>query len=162
MIKATLYNSKELSWEKIKREIISIEREAFGEKSFSDKQLAIGFQYEKSVIVLLKDDQKIIGFTYAQPAEVFTKENIPNKEKTAWVVDVVIKKEFRGRNLVGSMASVLEEELKKRGYEYFVTNAAIANNYAKNISDVYKDRIVKQEGPHDSEWGPQISFIIKL
>jgi len=162
MIKATLYNSKELPWGRIKQEIISIEREAFGEKSFTDKELTDHFQDEKNTIVLLKDDQKVIGFTYARPAEVFPERNIPEKEKTAWVCDIIIKKEFRGKKLVGLMSGLLEKELNKRGYEYIITDAAVANNYAKNISNIYKNRIVRQEGPHDSEWGPQISFIIKL
>ena len=59
-------------------------------------------------------------------------------------------------------SDLLEKELKKQGYEYMTIDAAVANNYAKNIENIYKDRIVRQEGPHDSEWGPQISFIIKL
>jgi ribosomal protein S18 acetylase RimI-like enzyme len=162
MIKAVLYNPNKLPWEKIKEEIIDVETEAFKEKAFSDEELAEDFQNEKNVVVLLKDTHKIIGFTYAKPAEVFTKENIPEKEKTAWVCDTIIKKEFRGKKLVGNMSDLLERELKKRDYKYIARNPAVANNYAQNISNIYRDRIVQQEGPTDSEWGPQMFFRIKL
>lgn len=162
MIEPVIYNPKELSWDKIKKEIVGIEREAFGKKAYDEKRLADEFQNEKSIIVLLKNDQEIIGFTYAQPAAIFPKEKLPNKEKTVWIVNTVIKKEFQGKKLVGTMSNLLEEELKKQGYKYIARHAAVANNYAKNISKVYRDRIIQQKGPFESKWGPQIFFLIKL
>jgi hypothetical protein len=55
----------------------------------------------------------------------------------------------------------MEEELRNMGYVYFEIDAVTANNYAGNIAKFYKYRILKSE-PHDSRWGPQVYFRIKL
>jgi len=55
----------------------------------------------------------------------------------------------------------IEEELKKMNYKYIDLCAVIANNFAENISKIYKERIIKSESL-DSKWGPQIYFRIKL
>lgn len=148
-----IFDPKKHSWSDIKERIISIEHEAFGDKSFSDEDLSNDFQNVNNVVVLLKDSNNILGFVYAEPA---------NKEETALICDIVIEKKSRQKHLAGILMDSLEEELKKRKYKYIEMDAAVANNFAENISKQYKSRIVEQGEPHDSIWGKQVFFRIKL
>ncbi len=148
-----IFNSAKHSWEGIRERIIFIEHEAFGDKSFSDEDLSNDFQDENNVAVLLKDLDVIVGFAYTESA---------NKEETAIICDIVIEGQSRHKHLVGILMNALEEELRKRKYKYIEMDAAVTNNYAKNISKFYKNRIVEQGEPHDSIWGQQVFFRIKL
>ncbi len=148
-----IFDPTKRSWEDIKERIIFIEQEAFGDKSFSDENLSDDFQNANNVVVLLKDSDYIVGFVYAEPA---------NKEETALICDIVIEKKSRQKHLAGILMGGLEEELKKRKYKYIEMDTAVANNFAANISKQYKNRIIEQGEPHDSIWGQQVFFRIKL
>ena len=142
------------SWKEIRERIILLEREAFEERAFSDEDMSADFSDEKNSIVLLKQDgsNKIIGFTYAKP----------ESPETAFMWDTVIDKDFRGKNLVGMLMACLEQELKRKGYIYLEREAAVAHNYARNIAKAYKGRIMEQSAPHDSVYGQQVFFRIRL
>ena len=152
-----------VSLEAIKETIFSLEQEAFGDKAFTEKEMTADFTNKNTVVVLLKEKEtdKIIGFMYARPIEEVEPERIAEKGETAYLWDIVIKEEYRGRHLAGSLTAALEDELRKRNYVYMELDARTANNYAANVAKVYKDRIIKSE-PHDSIWGPQVFFRIKL
>jgi ribosomal protein S18 acetylase RimI-like enzyme len=162
---AEVFDLAVLSWEDIKETVISIEREAFGDKSFSDDDLSKDFQDKRNTVVLLKQagSNTIIGFTYAKPTEeIDPSEEIRPEKEVAFIWDTVIRKSFRHKHLVGILMNSLEEELRKRGYKYFEREAAVANNYAANISKQYKGRILEQSEPHDSVYGSQVFFRIRL
>ena len=158
---ATLYTDGELPWSSIQESIFKLEDEAFGDKSFSVQELESDFINESNVIILLWHTDKIIGFTYAKPVEEAEPERIQEKGETAWIWDVVISKEYRGRHLVGLMMEALEQELKRRNYVYIESATLVANNYAANTQKHYKNRIINSY-PMDSKWGPQVFFRIKL
>lgn len=161
MFTTEVFEHNESEWKKIKSDIISLENEAFGDKSFTEEEFDNDFLDKNNIIILLKDGDKVIGFTYAKPVEYYYPERINEKGETALIHDTVIKKDYRGKKLVGILVGKLEEELKKNNFKYLERHALVANNYAENISKYYKDRIIKSE-PHDSEWGPQIFFRIRL
>ena len=154
---AEIFDSVISSWKDIEKSIVFIEREGFGEKAFSDEVLAKDFQNKQNIVALLKSSETnaIIGFAYAERM---------NKKETAYVCDTVIQKDFRHKHLIGTLMNCLEEELKKRGYKFVERKAAIANDYAKNISKHYNGRILEQGEPYDTPYldGPQVFFRIKL
>ncbi len=156
-----LFDQTSLSWEKIKKEILALEQEAFKENSFNMEVLEEDFLDKNNIIVLLKDAEKVIGFTYAKPMEPETDDSPAKPGETAWMWDTIIQKEYRGKGLLGLIMSAIEDELRKRGFKYLERNALVANNFAENISKHYKDRIIKSFSL-DSRWGPQIFFRIKL
>ncbi len=163
MFEAELFSSNQSDWIKIKNTIISLENEAFEEHPFNGEDLEKDFLDSANIIILLKNlqNQEVIGFSYAKPMEPETSDSPAEPGETAWMWDTVIKKEYRGRKLLGSIMNKLEEELKNRGFKYLERNAIVANSFAKNISKHYKDRIIKSF-PIESKWGSQMFFRIKL
>lgn len=163
MIKPEIFQSSSANWEKIKEKIMFLEKDAFGEGAFTEDVIAEDFLDSENVIVLLVEEEtgEVVGFTYAKPFEPETDDSPAKPGETAWVWDTIIQKAYRSKGLLGSMVSVLEDELRKRGFKYLERNAMVANNYAENISKHYKDRIIKSF-PLDSRWGPQVFFRIKL
>jgi ribosomal protein S18 acetylase RimI-like enzyme len=148
-----IFDPTKHSWETIKEQIIFIEHQAFGDKSFSNEVLSNDFRNKNNVVVLLKDLDYIVAFVYAESA---------NKEETALICDIVIEEKARHKHLVRILMKGLEEELRNRKYKYMEMDAAVANNYAVNISKHYKNRIIEQGEPHDSIWGQQVFFRIRL
>lgn len=150
-------------WDKIGDTIIKLEREAFGDKSFTIDYLKSDFINPNNIVILLKEKntEKIIGFTYAKPIEEAEPDRKAEKGETAYIWDTIIDKAYQGRHLVGIMMDRLEEELRKRNYKFIERNSLLEKNYADNVVKHYKDRIVKSE-PIDSIWGKQIFFRIRL
>jgi GNAT superfamily N-acetyltransferase len=163
MFEAEVFDNNPSRWMEIKENIVSLEKEAFEEEPFTAETLEADFLDPQNIIVLLKgiESEEIIGFAYAKPSESETEDSPAKPGGTAWMWDTVIQKEYRGRGLLGVIMSVLEEELKTRGFKYLERNALVANNFAENISKYYKDRIIKTFSL-DSRWGPQVFFRIKL
>lgn len=157
-----IFQSDPDSWEKIKDGIVAMEEEAFGEHGFTAEQLKEDFLNKNNFIIILKSDtDEVIGFTYARTPKDAEPIFADVDDETACMWDTIIKKEYRGQHLLGSMMALLEEELKKAGYKYMERSALLANNYAENIQKFYQGRII-QSKPQDSKWGPQIFFRIKL
>ncbi|MFZ2522425.1 MAG: GNAT family N-acetyltransferase [Minisyncoccia bacterium] len=163
MILAEVFNSNQSSWNETKDSIISLENEAFEQHPFTEDELEKDFINSENTIVLLKnlDNQEIIGFAYAKPMEPETSGSPALPGETAWMWDTVIKKDYRGKGLLGVIMDKLENELKIRGFKYLERNALIANDFAENISRHYKERIIKSF-PLESKWGPQVFFRIEL
>ena len=154
---AEIFDPAVSSWTDIEKSVVFIEHEEFGEKAFSGETLAKDFQNKQNIVVLLKssDTKAVIGFTYAEPT---------SKKETAYIRDTVIQKDFRHKHLLGILMNCMEEELKKRGYKYMERKAAVANDYAKNISKHYQGRILEQSEPRYTPYldGQQVFFRIKL
>lgn len=158
-----VFNNDLASWQKIKSDIIALEQDAFGSVSFSEEDLKNDFLDQKNTIVLLKkeDSQEVIGFTYAKPCDPETADGPAKPGETAWMWDTIIKKEYRGMGLLGTMMKCLEDELRARGFKYIERNSLKANGFAESIARHYKDRIIKSFSL-DSKWGPQMFFRIRL
>lgn len=158
-----IFDPTKHSWGNIKERIIFIEHEAFGDKAFSDEQFENDFKNKNSTVVLLKNsNSNVVGFIYAQSVDTVFSERTGENKEIAIIWDIVIEEKFRGKHLAGILTDRLEEELKKRKYKYIEMDARIENSYADNVAKHYKDRIVKQSEPHNSPWGEQIFFRIKL
>ncbi|NTV44095.1 MAG: GNAT family N-acetyltransferase [Candidatus Yonathbacteria bacterium] len=147
---------------KILDQIISIEKEAFGSRAFTEQEITDDLFDEENIFVILrKDDEQIIGFTYAKPSDE-EHSQIPLNTKTAFIWDTAIQKEFQRKGLIQVLMSCLEEELRRRGYTHLEREATTNNNYAEHIATHYKDKIEIQSEPHDSSYGKQIFFRIRL
>jgi len=162
MITTEIYKPDRLAWESIKSEVVALEREAFGEKSFKDDEISVDFLNPKTTTALLKKGEHIIGFTYARSLDD-AKELGRESEitETVYIWNTVISKEYRGRHLVGILMSTLENELKRKGYSYIERAAMVTHEYAAHITKHYADRILKSE-PVDTKYGKQVFFRIKL
>lgn len=165
--KAELFDPQKQNWEEIKDSILEIEKAHFGAKAFTERIFKPAFENPETTAVLLKDTQnnKIVGFSYAEPVKRAYRHGYDSPRsimpKTAYISDTAIDPEYTGHGLVGKIMEVMEKELIRLGYEYLERDAAIENGYAEKIMKVYKDRILIAK-PHDSEYGPQIFFRIKL
>lgn len=152
------------TWNVVKDQIVAIENENFADHCFEPELLENDFTNPRNTIVLSKDKEsdKIIGFVYAQPIEDVEENREKEAGETAYISDTAILKAYQGHHLVGPMMQLLEKELKKRGYKFVERHSRVANNYAANVAKSYKERIVQQGEPADSEWGQQVFFRIKL
>lgn len=155
-IRARIANPAADRWEDIGKNIVSIEREAFGDASFSPEQLEADFFDPNTTWALLLNGEDIIGFTYAKRTEDFEMQSV------ACIWDTVIAESWRHKGFVGVLMEMLEAELKKAGYIYIEREAAVASGYAEQISKHYHDRIVEEGQPHDSKWDQQKFFRIRL
>jgi ribosomal protein S18 acetylase RimI-like enzyme len=160
--RAKVYEPSPENWSKIKDQIVSLENEAFGTKAFTTQEIEADFLNTKNTIVVLSDGERVIGFTYARSLD---EADEPGREKevneTVYIWDTVIKKEYRGRHLVGLIMNELENELRKKGYLFIERVAAVANNYAAGILKHYGDRIIATEN-RETKYGPQTFFRIRL
>lgn len=127
------------------------------------------FHDEKCVIAVLKDGfGNLVGHSVTTPIhdeEVPTRHN-PEKRKddhtTAYIHSTAILPEHRGKKLVGRLIDLLEEELRRKGFQYVERDAAIENGYADSIERHYGDRIVASYDHVHPKHGPQRFFRIKL
>lgn len=139
------------NWKLFGESIYGIEKSLFGDKSLAEDWLRSDINDLKTMLVLLKDDNSIVGFTYA----------VPESEEIARIVDTTIAKKYQGRGMVVKLINCLEEELKRRGYKYMTRDAMVENGYADKIEKNYSSRIVEMWNL-DSQWGKQRHFKIKI
>lgn len=113
-------------------------------------------------------DNRVVGYTYTLPLELVYSEDPTDgrleriiRPNTAYIVNTGIHPDFQKRHLLGPMMSLLEKELIRRGYTHIERDSAVANNFAANIDKHYGDQVEEME-VHDSEYGPQVYFRIRL
>lgn len=157
-------------WEHASQIITPLEADAFGNHGFSSEELNDSLQQPKTVMIVAKNGAEILGFTYAVPrsywkdeaAEVIERED--NGDRTAYVYDTVVAKKHRGKKISLRMMSHLHSELAKEGYEFLERDSVIDGGYADQIQKAYTEKgLMVQAGPdHDSDWGKQRFFRMKL
>ncbi len=154
------------SWKQIKDDIMPFERLHFGE-DFGEDELVGAFENPEAIIVVTRDQvtTKIVGFTYAEPVQKVYREDFHPERKqlphTAYIQNTALSPDYIGHKLVGPMIERLEAELIAKGYLFIERDSIVSHGYADNIKKNYKDRIVLV-APHESRWGEQIFFRIKL
>lgn len=159
-----MYDPQSMRWDHVAPDVMRIERQQFGDGAFDEEYLAGEFTDPENVAVVLIDtvSERVAGFTYAVPASLVDRAySFPNKG-TAYVCDTAIDFAHQGRGLVGAMMTVLEVQLRRRGYRYLERDAAVQNGYAAKIERAYAGRIITQGEPHLSEYGLQVFFRIDL
>lgn len=151
MISVSLIQPSLSNWDKWGEELFSIETKVFEEKSFTKEMMQTDISDPNTLLALLKDEDKIVGFAYT----------VAESENVAGLVDIAILQEYQGNKYVGVLMSALEEELKKEGYTHLVQYSMIHNGYADKVQKHYGSRIVESKDIV-SEYGRQIYYKIKL
>lgn len=151
MIFAELVPPSASNWELFGEQIYKIEESIFGEESLQKDMLELDINDSKTVLVLLKDKNYIVGFTYA----------VPEGDGVVRIVDTVITKEYQGKGLVSKLMVCLEEELNRQKYKYITRDVMVENGYADKVEKNYVSKIVEMEDL-DSQWGKQRHFKIKI
>ncbi len=149
------------SWNKVKKDILRIEGECFGEEGYDEETFRKDFSKSSATIVLLRSSGLIIGYTYALSVNVERPLRWLERNETALVASTAITSDYQHRGLVRELIGKLEEELKGKGFKFIERDAAIANGYADSIQRHYGRRIVESHD-HKSKYGPQRFFRIRL
>ncbi len=139
------------NWEVYGTRIYEIERSIFSEKSLDEEMMRSDINDPNTILVLLKDGESIVGFTYA----------LPESEGVARIVDTVLLKEYQGRGFVAMLMARLETELKKNKYVYVTRDVMVENGYAEKVMKNYGSRIVATR-EFSGTWGRQRYFKIRL
>jgi len=144
-------------------QIISIEREAFGDKAFTEKQILNDFYKDENTIILLfaTSNDALIGFTYAKPSDEEHSSD-PAHTRTAFIWDTAIHTDFRGRGLSTLLIETMDSELQHREYTHVEREASTKNGYVTHISTHYGNHIEIESVPHNSRYGEQVFFRIRL
>ena len=143
-----VYNQETLAWSEIKKDILEIENDAFGEEAFDEEMFKEDFENPESVVVLLRDTStnRVIGFTYAQPTTSVYPGSYPERKSsddTAYVADTVIHPEYRGKGFLKILMNNLESELLKRGYTFMERDSADDRTNLKEGEETFADKIKK-------------------
>ncbi len=137
------YNPKLTSWQKIKKSILKIEADAFPQYEAKEEVLAKDFTNKNNIVILLRSSRNsIIGYAYAEPIG----QAFPRRKKetdTAYVTSVAIAPRFQGKGLVGYIHKSLNRTLKRKGYSFF-EGEIVNETYARTLTKVYADRLVKK------------------
>jgi ribosomal protein S18 acetylase RimI-like enzyme len=150
-IDAILIPASPRNWDTLGAQIYAIEKENFGEDSLDMEMMRTDLNDPSTSLVVLRDDKKIVGFTYA----------VPESEGVARIVDTVISKEYQHKGFVSFLMTRLESDLRAKGYGFVTRDSMIANGYAEKIAKHYSDRIVEMRDV-ESQWGTQRHFKIRI
>lgn len=169
-IEPNLYDPEKTPWSMIRADILGIEKANFGDEAFEEELLESQLTFPASVVVLSQTgpERRVVGYTYTLPVQIVYDEGPAEgqperiiRPNTAYIVNTAIHPDFQKRHLLGPMMSLLEKELIRRGYTHIERDSAVANDFAANIAKHYGDRVEEREA-HDSEFGPQVYFRIRL
>lgn len=107
----------------------------------------------------------LIGYTLSLPTtKVYTPAEYGDRialEDTAYILETAILPDYHGHHLTQKMMSVLETNLKLRGFKYIERDATEKYHFAESIRKNYEGRI-EIDQPLTSEYGPQVFFRIRL
>jgi len=162
-IRHEIIRPSSLSWSKIRKDLLYLEKEAFGKEKFSERFLKKILEIPRSVTVIQRSKRgRIIGYANAVPLGYEETSRKIKKYKTAYLESIAIRKNYRGKGLVGPLMHLLEKELKRKGYLHIEGHFAVDNGYALKTQAFYEDRIVGKPYLRDSEWGNQLHLRIRL
>ncbi len=155
-ISVELYNASENDWDEIWPAISKLEDECFPGKGLGEEYLKGIFANEASIIVLLKQGKRIVGFTCGIPDE--------NVAEAIYIDTTEITPTEQGKRHIVSLMCQLEDESRNRGYKYLTRDAEVLNGYADKIAKTYGDKVLESHD-HESEYsmgGLQRFFKIEL
>lgn len=157
--KTDIFNAESSDAESVKKAIIKLEEINWGEKiandsDFTSEVMESIIKDPKNIVVILRTFvDKIIGYSIAVPDEDIV--------GAAYIYSTDIHPSFQGKGLIGKIMKAMEEELRKKGYEFMTRDSAVSNGYADSVERHYGDRVVEMYD-HESPYGPQRYFKIKL
>jgi ribosomal protein S18 acetylase RimI-like enzyme len=123
-------------------------------------------QEDQTCLELIQDGEKIVGYCLALPIGRIDSKRASERNETAYIMNTEMDRVYQGHRIVEDVMDVMETELRKRGYKYIERDAITANGYAEKIKRHYGERIISENGPHQSKIGAQtreqMFFRIKL
>jgi len=151
MVFVELISPSPSNWEILGNRIYKIEQDVFGEKSLDKEMMKSDINDLRASLVLLRDKDLIVGFTYA----------LPESEGVARIVDTVITKKYQNKGFVSLLMSCLETELRKNGNKYVTRDVMVENGYADKVMKNYVSQIVETR-EFTGQWGKQRYFKIRI
>ncbi len=151
MVFAELIEPSLLNWKVWGDQIFKIEQSIYGKKFLDKETMKSEINNPRVCLVLLKEGDLVVGFTYA----------LPESKKIAHIIDTALAKEYQNKGFVSILMSCLENQLRKRGYEYITRRAMVENGYADKITKNYSGKIV-ETSEFVGKWGKQRNFKIRL
>lgn len=142
------------AWSDVRDAIMELEHACFPEGGFEESYLQTLFEDPKSIVVLLKVNGEVAGFTCGIPDE----EN----PDSLYIETTEILPKWQNNKFITSLIATLECTAKSRGYDFITRHAAVDNGYAANIAKNYEDRIIETYPKTSEEFGNQQYFKIKL
>jgi ribosomal protein S18 acetylase RimI-like enzyme len=154
------YLTKDQITPNIIEQLVVIDLSCFGDGAYSRDQMQSYLTEPDSLVVVINKFGQIIGFTITRKVgDIWPSRQ--DEENTIRIINTAIVPQEQHKGYVASLMSVLEREIEERGFTYMERNCAVDNGYADIIERVYSERIVEQND-HDSKWGPQRFFRIKV
>lgn len=130
-------------WEDIVDDILNIEKDAFLSQGWKEKELQKLFSEPENIKVLLRKDDKIIGYVVAEPKE----------HDTLYVSSTAIAHKYQRQGLVAELMYLLDTEAVRRGYQYYERDARVEGGYADKLKKNYE--VIEEGGIKESIYGAQ-------
>ncbi|HSX19222.1 MAG TPA: GNAT family N-acetyltransferase [Candidatus Saccharimonadales bacterium] len=161
--KLETFDPSKTSWRKARKDVIDLEKANFGDNGDDEKSLREGFVNTQNTIVVVKDEDRIIGYTLAKPAQVLYEEEsdweaFRGREAstdTAYIYNTVLAPEYQGKGYVAQMYAGLDQALLSKGYKRIHRDSAVENGLAANILKNNQGKIISNF-EHDSPYGRQM------
>lgn len=159
--------SWEEEWEKIREDVLAIEKAQFKNPS-SEEMFSQRFQEPGTAVVLLRDKKtdKIVGYRYSIPLINYAAGNGENfrsdiereddGKKTAYILNTAIHPDYIGHRLSSKLINKLDDLLRQRNYRFVELDPTEKRHYADKVVEHNKDRIVAGPIPHPSSRGPEV------
>ncbi len=142
-------------WAQIRQELVELEKSAFDERADDEPFLEKEFTNPTRMIVLLYDGGTMVGYAYAEP------DHRSDPQTVAYLESIAVLPSYQGRHLVQIITQTLEEEMRKKNFQYMAMRAQVNNGYADKVARHYGQRIV-ETSEADSKYGMQRYFKIRL
>ncbi|HEX8964878.1 MAG TPA: GNAT family N-acetyltransferase [Patescibacteria group bacterium] len=159
-----ILNIQEVSWEQIREDIMRVEQEAFADTGFSEEELReMIYDAPNGTTIIQRDlTGRIIAYTSAMAISWDYPERETEDAETAYIESTAIATDYQNYGLVAKLMTALEDELRRKGFQYVERDARVENGWADSVERHYAGRIIGEPELHDSDWGPQKHFRISL
>jgi GNAT superfamily N-acetyltransferase len=156
----------EMNLSKISVELAEMESLNFGIDGFDAGFIASHLMNVAGAAVILFNEGKAVGYTAANSARSLYVSNVyylgRDFNKTAYLVNSSLRPEFQRKGLIWQMMEPLEEELRKKGYQFLDRDSKADTGYADKVIRHYGDRVVFARLVEDTMWGKQQYIRVRL
>jgi predicted GNAT family acetyltransferase len=137
-------------WEKLRDQIMEIERLAFDGRGYSEFHLRQEFSEERNIVIVLRDGDRVIGYSTA----------LPMSRDELHVSSTAIHPDYQGRGLVSDLLYAMDVEATRQGYRYYQREANHGNGYAEKLKRNYE--VIDEGKPYNSPLGTQQSIKVVI
>lgn len=176
-VEAVLFDKEKFDKEEVKNKIIKFLREGGikeDDQNFSNEIIEKWFDKEKSILVILQENKKLIGYAVALDdgflGDDFKSDFDKNKNQISGVPENpkvlygysadIAESHKRQRHYWKAMILRIKEGINK-GYNYLVIDAT-GRGFASKFPEYFADFIVFSEDKSSEEYGEQTFFVIDL